>query len=67
MSDTVTVNGKEVAVDSLTDQQKNMVREAILARAVMEQHEYQFVLLKTRYDSIVRTLEEELTEEADGS
>lgn len=67
MSDTITINGKVIEVADITDEQKNMIREAMLARAVMEQHEYQYVLLKTRHDSIVRTLEEELTEEADGS
>lgn len=60
MTDTITINGKVIEAVDITDEQKNMIREAMLARTVMEQHEYQYILLKTRHDNIVRTLEEEL-------
>lgn len=64
--DKVTINGKEYGAEDLTQAQRNMVREAMLARSLMDQHEYQLVLLKTRHDSILRILEEELNEEPNG-
>jgi hypothetical protein len=64
--DKVTINGKEYDASALTQAQRNMVQEAMLARSLMDQHEYQLVLLKTRHDGILRILEEELSEEPNG-
>jgi hypothetical protein len=64
--ETITLNGKEYKKEDLTQDQLNAVREALVAQELMGQHEYQYVLLKTRYDSILRNLEEQLTAEADG-
>ena len=61
MIDVITMHGRVISVSDLPDHQKNMVKEVRLALDLIDQHEYQLVLLKTRHDNIVRTLEEELT------
>ena len=60
MIDVITMHGRVISVSDLPDHQKNMVKEVRLALDLIDQHEYQLVLLKTRHDNIVRTLEEEI-------
>ena len=63
MIDVITMHGRVISVSDLPDHQKNMVKEVRLALDLIDQHEYQLVLLKTRHDSLVRTLEEEISGE----
>lgn len=61
MTDTTfTLNDKEYKIEDLTDEQKDTLKEANLAKSFLQKIEYEHAVMKFRYDLLVNTLAKEL-------
>lgn len=63
MTDTVTINNRQVAVDSMTDDQKKLLNEAITVQNILNNEEYKLAVLKSRHELLVNALANSLPSE----
>lgn len=66
MNETITLNGKEIAADTLTEDQVKLVNEVVAVQKLLRTEEFKLAVLKNHYDAVVKTLEDSLeTEDED--
>lgn len=63
MNETITLNGKELDVANLTEDQIKMVNEAVAVQNLLRTEEFKLALLRNHSDTLVKTLEDFLDAE----
>lgn len=63
MNETITLNGKELDVANLTEDQLKMVNEAVAVQNLLRTEEFKVALLRSHHETLVKTLEDSLSAE----
>lgn len=63
MNETITLNGKELDVANLTEDQIKMVNEAVAVQNLLRTEEFKLALLRNHSETLVKTLEDSLSAE----
>lgn len=60
MTNTITINDKQVSVEDLTEDQKKFLNEAMAVQKIVQDDEYKLAVLKARYEALVQALDDSI-------